>query len=180
MAGSVNKVIPSELYLQGLSIPQVSKQTGIAQSTLRFRFKREGILRDRATAVRMAAKEGRLGDGLRGKSRIFTKQHCDAISKGRRKWSEENALGTRISSNGYVEYTKGPSKGRSVHVVKMEARIGRALSEDECVHHIDGDKQNNEDNNLALVTRSGHTRLHRREDAISGKIRERLSNGRLS
>lgn len=169
MAGSVNKEtdLPVRLYLEGLSIPQVSAQTGIALSTLRFRLKRRGLLRTRAEGVRMAAQDGRLGSGLRGKSRTFTKQHCKAISEARLRHSAQHAKGTRITSSGYVEYTKGPNKGRSVHVLKMESRLGRPLREDECVHHIDGDTLNNEDNNLALVTRSGHTRLHQREKRIA-------------
>lgn len=44
---------------------------------------------------------------------------------------------------------------------------------DENIHHIDGNKSNNLDNNLALVTVSGHMRLHRILDELSGKIRER-------
>lgn len=164
---SVNKVTPSDLYRQGLSIPQVSEAVNIPRSTLRFRFAREGILRDRGTGVRMAASEGRLGAGLRGKSRTFSASHCEAISEARNKWADENAAGVRITPSGYMEYTRGPHKGRSVHVVMMEDRLGRRLREDECVHHIDGDKLNNTENNFALVTRSGHTRLHRREQRIA-------------
>lgn len=169
MAGSVNKVgpDPSQLYRDGMSIPQVAKVTGIPLSTLRFRFKREGILRTRAQGVRMAGCDGRLGSGLRGKQRVFSTDHCDAISKARSKWGEENSIGLSQKPNGYVEFTRGKHKGRSVHVVKMEERLGRRLLDDECVHHIDGNKLNNEDNNLALVTRSGHARLHRREQRIA-------------
>lgn len=175
MAGSVNKVIiknqaPSEMYLAGASIPQVSDATGIALSTLRFRFKREGILRDRKEAIRMAAAEGRMGAG-RGRRREFTEAHCAAISAGKMKWAEENAVGVSFKKSGYVEYTRGENKGRSVHVVRMEARIGRPLLPDECVHHIDGNKHNNDDNNLALVTYAAHMRLHQRERRIAkGKV----------
>ena len=48
----------------------------------------------------------------------------------------------------------------------MERRLGRRLRPDEHVYHIDGDRLNNDENNLALVTRSGHARLHRREERI--------------
>lgn len=169
MSGSVNKVIldPSRLYLDGLSIPQVSRITGIALSTLRFRFKAEGILRTRVQGVRIAAQGGRLGSGFRGKRRNFTPEHCAAISAGKIAWADENAVGVSEKPNGYIEYTRGEHKGRSVHVVAMEERIGRRLLPDECVHHIDGNPLNNDSNNLALVTRSGHMRLHRREQRIA-------------
>lgn len=184
MAGSVNKengdTDPERIYLDGKSLTQVSEITGIAISTLRFRFHRSGILRDRTQAVRMAGNEGRLGSGMRGKRREFTDEHKAAISEARKKWSEENSSGVSLKPNGYLEYTKGPFKGKSVHVVKMEKRIGRTLLPDECVHHIDEDKTNNDENNLALVTRSGHARLHRHQDYLLNKKRERDSNGRFS
>jgi hypothetical protein len=61
----------------------------------------------------------------------------------------------------------------------MEARIGRRLLPDEVVHHIDGERANNNQNNLALMTRSAHTRLHRFEEAMAGNVRERNKNGRF-
>jgi hypothetical protein len=168
------------LYRGGLSIPQISEKTGAARSTVRYHLKKAGVLRSRAEGVRAAASSGRLGGGLRGKSRVFTQDHKDNISKGRIAWSAENAKGVSLKPNGYLEHTTGEEKGKSVHVARMEERLGRALLTDECVHHIDGDKLNNDDNNLALMTRSGHSRLHRREDALQGKYRERNPNGRFS
>lgn len=170
---------PSDMYLSGLSIPEVSEATGIARSTLRFRFKKEGIIRDRADSVRIAASKGKLGGGFRGKKRKFTDEHCAAISTARTEWAKENAAGLRINSGGYIEYTSGDQKGRCVHVVTMEHRLGRRLMSDEHVHHIDGDKRNNSENNLALLTVSGHARLHRLQDQLSGNIRERNENGRF-
>ena len=72
-----------ELYISGLSIPQVSEKTGIPLSTLRFRFKSAGILRSRASAVKMAAKEGRLGSGNRGKNVKFSDEWKRNIAKGK-------------------------------------------------------------------------------------------------
>lgn len=168
MARGVNKVIPDpyEAYLSGFSMPEVSQMTGIHVSTLRSRFKKAGILRSRADGVRNAAKNGRLGSGFRGKTRAFSEDHKKAISMGRKEWAEKNAAGTRITSTGYVEFTRGPHKGRHEHVVIMESRIGRRIKPDEVVHHIDGCKTNNSINNLALCTRSGHSRLHRREESL--------------
>ncbi len=155
------------LYKSGLSIPQVSERVGKSLSAVRYHIKKAGALRSRADGVRLAASQGRMGWQCLGKSRDFTAEHCEAISKGRAAWAKENAVGTRISTNGYVEYTMGENKFRSVHVVKMEKRLGRRIRDDEIVHHIDKDKQNNDENNLALMTRSGHTRHHRREERIT-------------
>lgn len=167
---SVNKVIQNavRLYNDGLSIPQVADELGLGRGMLRYRLHKLGVLRTREEGVKLAAQNGRLGSGFRGKTREFSEEHCENISKGRVRWADAgNAVGVSIKQSGYVEYTRGPHKGRSVHVVKMEKRLGRPLLDDECVHHIDGDKTNNEDNNLALLTRSGHQRLHQRERRIA-------------
>jgi hypothetical protein len=46
------------------------------------------------------------------------------------------------------------------HILVVEKRIGRHLSVDESVHHIDHVKHNNVDSNLKLTTKSAHSRLH--------------------
>lgn len=166
------------LYLNGMSIPQVSEETGIPRSTLRRRFHHLGMLRTRTEGVRMAGRDGRIGLRLKGRKRQFSQEHKDAIQRGRAKWGMENAVGVSRKPSGYLEYTTGEHKGRSVHVVKMEERLGRRLLPDEEVHHIDGNRANNDENNLALVTKSGHQRLHRFEDKLSGKRRNR-ENGRF-
>ena len=49
-----------------------------------------------------------------------------------------------LKPSGYIEITMGENKGRGQHIVLMEESIGRKLFIDECVHHIDNDKSNNE------------------------------------
>lgn len=58
--------------------------------------------------------------------------------------------------------TKGYIKeiGRHQHRIRMEEKIGRKLSGDEIIHHIDGNKHNNDINNLQIVTRAEHARIH--------------------
>lgn len=177
MAKGMNKVILIGLYKSGMSIPEVAEEVGASRSTVRYHLKRADALRSRTDGVRLAAEKGRIGNSLRGQRRKFSESHKRSISKARKNWAENHAKGTRITPSGYVEFTRGPNKGRSVHVVKMEDRIGRQLRDDECVHHIDGDRQNNDDNNLALLTRSGHTRLHRREDELQGIKQRRKADG---
>lgn len=166
---SVNKVDAVEMYVEGFSIPQVSEATGLSRSTLRLRLKKAGVLRGRAEGVRLAAKSGRLGSGTRGKTREFSREWRENISRSAKARAQQTACGISAKPSGYVEFTTGPQKGRGVHVVIMEARLGRGLLPDECVHHIDGDKHNNAPNNLALLTRSGRQRLHRFQNRIEGK-----------
>jgi hypothetical protein len=169
----------AQLYLSGMSIHQVSKDTGVPLSTVRFRLKKLGILRSRAEGLKLASTQGRLGVHMLGVSRTFTDEHKAAISEGRKRWSKLNAKGVSLKPNGYLEYTLGPNKHRSVHVVSMEEHIGRRIVPGECVHHIDGDKQNNDLSNLRLMTISEHTRLHRLQEADGGKFRVRNKDGRF-
>ena len=46
------------------------------------------------------------------------------------------------------------------HRYVMEQRLGRKLQADEIVHHKDGNKKNNADENLELHSRQSHGKLH--------------------
>jgi hypothetical protein len=50
---------------------------------------------------------------------------------------------------------------------QMQERLGRPFKKDEFVHHIDGDRSNNDEHNLAIMTRQAHGRLHTRERKLS-------------
>ena len=151
-----------ELYASGMSLPEVSNETGISMSTLRYRIKKAGLLRSRADAVRLAGTKGKLGSGNRGKKINMTKEWRDNISKSKTGVGK----GESKKPNGYIEITMGENKGRMQHVVLMEKKIGRRLYSNECVHHKDHDKSNNEMSNLQLMTRAEHSRLHALENGI--------------
>lgn len=46
------------------------------------------------------------------------------------------------------------------HRLVMEGYLDRYLEEDECVHHVDGDKSNNDIENLELMLIEDHVKLH--------------------
>jgi hypothetical protein len=46
------------------------------------------------------------------------------------------------------------------HRIIMEQHLGRKLCKDEVIHHINGNGKDNRIENLQLMTRSGHTKLH--------------------
>lgn len=158
---SINKVDLSRMYLEEKkSIPDISDQVGLSRSTVRYHLIKNGIeLRTRDDGIRAASLK--LGSGLRGRKRVFTEEWKARISSSKRALGEITAKGTSLKPNGYIEYTRGEHKGRSVHVVTMEKHIGRRLFGFEVVHHIDGNRQNNDLSNLELMTRSAHTKLHR-------------------
>lgn len=163
MARGVNKVILVEEYAGGESIPTVADRHGVSRSTVRDAAVRAGVLRTRADGVRLAAEQGRLGSGLRGKRRVFSEEHCNAIQEAALRRGERTARGESLKPSGYIEITRGEHKGRSQHRVVAEKMIGRKLSPDEVVHHKDNNRANNIPSNLEVMTRSEHTSLHRQE-----------------
>ena len=177
MAGSLNKAGLIDAYVSGSSLPEISSKFGVPVSTARYHILKAGVLRTRKEGIGLA--KWKISKSLKGRTCTFSQSRKNAISNGRRKWADEKAKGTSVKRSGYVEYTRRVNKFRSVHVVAMETRIGRRLLPDEVVHHIDGDRSNNCENNLALMTRGGHARCHRREDLLAGKSRERDQNGRF-
>lgn len=61
-----------------------------------------------------------------------------------------------------------PFRGRvqvREHIHLAEMKIGRRLLRTEVVHHIDGNPINNSPDNLAVMTRAQHGRLHSKEGA---------------
>lgn len=84
----INEATLERLYVaEQKSITDIQKETGITLSTIRRRLKEFGLLRGRADAIRLAAKQNKMGGGLRGKKRQLSdewkKNIGDAI---RRKW----------------------------------------------------------------------------------------------
>ncbi len=61
----------------------------------------------------------------------------------------------------YIRITAGPQRGKYVHTLIAEAKIGRKLRDDEEVDHDDGDTFNNAPENLTVRTITEHAKLTR-------------------
>ena len=69
------------------------------------------------------------------------------------------------------DYPNKDKKGYVMeHRLVMEKHIGRYLERDEEVHHIDGDKFNNKIENLQLLTKKEHRRIHLKDSIHKIKI----------
>lgn len=161
---------------QKRSICDISRAMGMPISTVRFALKRRDVLRGRAEALRMAADEGRLGSGLRGRSRQFSPEWKENMRLARVAWAEQHAAGVSHKKSGYVVFTRGEHKGRGVHSVVAEEGLGRRLRPDELAHHVDENKSNNDPLNLQPMTRAEHSRLHAFENL---NMRRRNARGQF-
>ena len=147
------------LYESGDSITIVAKKVGLSQSTVRLRLLAHGALRTRTEGIRLAAKDGRLGHqgnlGKKFSQEAKEKMRLSKIGKGK---------GTSLKPNGYVEITMGENKHRGEHRVIMESRLCRKLKSGEVVHHKDGNRSNNNIDNLEVMSRAEHASHHAKEN----------------
>lgn len=96
------------------------------------------------------------------KGRMVTcgEKECDNLATLNHKWKG----GKTIDKDGYVLILdrnhlninkKGISRYRREHVVVMEKYLGRKLNQKEVIHHKDGNRQNNQIENLELFATNG-------------------------
>ena len=80
------------------------------------------------------------------------------IKKGMLKYWE-NRKKERLQKNGYITLCVGNKKYYK-HRLEIEKHIGRKLTSDEQVHHINGDKTDNRIENLEIVNFKEHQKYH--------------------
>lgn len=68
--------------------------------------------------------------------------------------------GRKLMPNGYVQINVAPNKRRYEHIVVVEKMIGRPLRADECIDHINGIRDDNRPENLRVMKKSDHAKMH--------------------
>lgn len=105
------------------------------------------------------------------KSRSRTKHGKDACHKCAQKFNgEARRKGFKLVGDGYLAIGTGDNR-ELAHRSVIADSIGRPLTNIEIVHHIDGDKLNNDLNNLFLCSNSSiHSSLHYNLEQIAMKL----------
>lgn len=72
--------------------------------------------------------------------------------------------GKTVTAQGYIAYTNSPNNGElagvTVHRSVAQEVTGSKLGPKDHVHHKDGDKKNNDPENLVVLSASEHARYH--------------------
>lgn len=108
--------------------------------------------KSRSQETREKISKSKVGKDSPKKGKIFPEQ-----------WGEKSKLwkGGTLSNNGYMVICVGRKK-KLLHRYLMEILLGRELLETEEVHHKDGNKTNNDIQNLELIDWIEHRRMHAR------------------
>lgn len=97
-------------------------------------------------------------------SNIYCCNECFYISKRGPKPEKRKPITWSINPRGYVAgkiwISETKQKNIKQHRWVMEQHLGRKLSKDEDVHHINGVKTDNRIENLQILSHSDHSKLH--------------------
>jgi len=73
----------------------------------------------------------------------------------------------------------GKQKNKKIHILEFEFFNNYKLKEDECVHHIDFNPENNILNNLIIMPKSEHIKLHMTGKVFSEKHKNKMSENHI-
>lgn len=120
-------------YSEGLSCKAIGKLLSVSPQTIHRRLISEGVKR-------------RIGE--------FQKGHKQ-ISGSEKGWFKSNNLCKKVYFNKTVNGNK-----KKIHRVVMSQYLGRELTSEEVVHHIDGNPKNNSIENLKLFKNQAEHMKH--------------------
>lgn len=163
------------MYIKNnLNFKEISDITGIATSTVRRRIIKNGIYPRKGENISDITRK-RLAIASTGRTFTMSDNQKKKLSKIAKKRWKGKAKGKTLKPSGYIEITTGRHKFKTEHRVVIEKHLKRKLKKNEVVHHIDGNRQNNNIDNLIVMDSIDHNRLHALEN---NHKRKRCKKGR--
>lgn len=166
----------SALYWDdGLSGKEIARLLGCSPSAVSMRMKSSGIKTRHASSYPPTSKQ--LEAWKRNGEKLSTYPNAKAAAsatgkrnKGRRKRNDYEFGGhEKKRSDGYIkvyvpDHPHCTADGYVMkHILVIERSIGRYLTADECVHHINHIRDDNRIENLRLMTNTEHMSMHMKE-----------------
>ena len=161
------------LYESGLPVSAVAVLVHIPERTI-YKFLEENGIQRRPMSFYPAhewTEESRRRVSEANRKRVYSEETREKMSKAKRcNYNGLNGYGhTKMSSKGYVlVYCPDHPRARNdgyigFHRVIVEREIGRYLTEDEVVHHINHVRDDNRPENLMLMNKKEHMSMHMKE-----------------
>ena len=163
----------AERYIGGETVSAIAASTNTPVRTVHERLKRFGVhFRSRGVQkgyVFSKERNEKIKRKVKGVKR--SQETRDRISEAKKShYDGLNGYGhTKMQSKGYVlAYCPNHPNAHKdgyvmLHTLIMERKIGRYLTQDEVVHHINHVKSDNRITNLELMNKSEHSSMHMKE-----------------
>lgn len=161
-----------EMYIgKRMTYQKIADKIGCSASAICLRMKESGIkarsVRDYPATQKQRDAWKRIGKSRSGVPRTESqKAKQSATMKGRRKRNYEFGGHEKLRKDGYVkvyapDHPHATADGYVMkHTLVMERHIGRYLADDEVVHHINKIRDDNRLENLLLMKKHDHQRMH--------------------
>jgi hypothetical protein len=140
----------------------IAKETGLNDRTIRYYFKKYDLTVPKWKPHKVWNKGIKAIDDERV---AYAVEKANKARRGKKAWNNKGGF---VNEHGYRMIYVGGKRKRE-HVYIIEKSIGRRIKPDECVHHVNHDKLDNNLSNLRLMTKSNHAKLHQPKGSRFGK-----------